>query len=140
MRDSHTDDNIRHLLSSARTIAFVGASLKPERPVYGVMAYLQRAGYRCIPVNPGQVGKEILGEPVVARLSDIREPIDIVDIFRQRFALAGVVDEALALPVKPKAVWMQLDLFDEAAAAKAEAAGVMAVMDRCTKIEHTRLA
>jgi len=140
MRDSHTDDNIRHLLSSARTIAFVGASLKPERPVYGVMAYLQRAGYRCIPVNPGQVGKEILGEPVVARLADIAEPIDIVDIFRQRFALAGVVDEALALPVKPKAVWMQLDLFDEAAAAKAEAAGVMAVIDRCTKIEHTRLA
>jgi predicted CoA-binding protein len=103
------------------------------------MAYLLRAGYRCIPVNPGQTGKEILGQPVVARLADIGEPIDIVDIFRQQFALAGAVDEALALPVKPKAVWMQLDLSDEAAAAKAEAAGVMAVMDRCTKIEHARL-
>jgi predicted CoA-binding protein len=139
MRDAHTDAEIRQLLSSAKTIAIVGASPKPDRPVYGVMAYLLRAGYRCIPVNPGQTGKEILGQPVVARLADIGEPIDIVDIFRQQFALAGAVDEALALPVKPKAVWMQLDLSDEAAAAKAEAAGVMAVMDRCTKIEHARL-
>jgi predicted CoA-binding protein len=139
MRDAHTDGEIRQLLSSAKTIAIVGASPKPDRPVYGVMAYLLRAGYRCIPVNPGQTGKEILGQPVVARLADIGEPIDIVDIFRQQFALAGAVDEALALPVKPKAVWMQLDLSDEAAAAKAEAAGVMAVMDRCTKIEHARL-
>jgi predicted CoA-binding protein len=139
MRDAHTDAEARQLLSSAKTIAIVGASPKPDRPVYGVMAYLLRAGYRCIPVNPGQTGKEILGQPVVARLADIGEPIDIVDIFRQQFALAGAVDEALALPVKPKAVWMQLDLSDEAAAAKAEAAGVMAVMDRCTKIEHARL-
>jgi predicted CoA-binding protein len=139
MRDAHTDAEVRQLLSSAKTIAIVGASPKPDRPVYGVMAYLLRAGYRCIPVNPGQTGKEILGQPVVARLADIGEPIDIVDIFRQQFALAGAVDEALALPVKPKAVWMQLDLSDEAAAAKAEAAGVMAVMDRCTKIEHARL-
>ena len=139
MRDAHTDAEIRQLLSSAKTIAIVGVSPKPDRPVYGVMAYLLRAGYRCIPVNPGQTGKEILGQPVVARLADIGEPIDIVDIFRQQFALAGAVDEALALPVKPKAVWMQLDLSDEAAAARAEAAGVMAVMDRCTKIEHARL-
>jgi hypothetical protein len=139
MRDAHSDSEIRDLLSSARTIAILGASPNPARPVYGVMAYLLRAGYRCIPVNPGQAGKEILGQPVVARLADITEPIDIVDIFRQRFALAGAVDEALALSVKPKAVWMQLDLADEAAAAKAEAAGVTAVMDRCTKIEHARL-
>jgi predicted CoA-binding protein len=139
MRDTHTADDIRQLLSSAKTIAIVGASPKPERPVYGVMAYLLRAGYRCIPVNPGQAGKEILGQTVVARLADIGEPIDIVDIFRERFALAGVVDEALAMPEKPKAVWMQLDLYDEAAAAKAEAAGVTAIMDRCIKIEHARL-
>ena len=139
MRDAHTDDEIRQLLSTARTIAIVGASPNPARPVYGVMAYLLRAGYRCIPVNPGQAGKEILGQIVVARLADIAEPIDIVDVFRQRFALAGVVDETLALPVKPKAVWMQLDLWDEAAAAKAEAAGVSAIMDRCIKIEHAGL-
>ncbi len=139
MRDTHTDNDIRDLLAAARTIAIVGASPKPERPVYGVMAYLLRAGYHCIPVNPGQAGGEILGQTVVARLADIQEPIDVVDIFRQRSALAGVVDEALALPARPKAVWMQLDLWDEAAAAKAEAAGVMAVMDRCTKIERARL-
>jgi len=139
MRDTHTDSDIRQLLSSAKTIAIVGASPKPERPVYGVMAYLLRAGYRCIPVDPGQAGKEILGQTVVERLADIAEPIDIVDIFRQSFALAGVVDEALALPVRPKAVWMQLDLWDEAAAAKAEAAGVTGIMDRCIKIEHARL-
>jgi predicted CoA-binding protein len=139
MRDAHTADEIRDLLTATKTIAIVGASPKPERPVYGVMAYLLRAGYRCIPVNPGQAGKEILGQRVVARLSDIAEPIDIVDIFRERFALAGVVDEALAMPAKPKAVWMQLDLYDEAAAAKAEAGGVTAIMDRCIKIEHARL-
>jgi hypothetical protein len=139
MRDAHSDSEIRDLLSSARTIAILGASPNPARPVYGVMAYLLRAGYHCIPVNPGQAGKEILGQRVVARLADITEPVDMVDIFRQQFALAGAVDEALALPVKPKAVWMQLDLSDEAAAAKAEAAGVTAVMDRCTKIEHARL-
>jgi predicted CoA-binding protein len=139
MRDTHTDDEIRALLSSARTIAIVGASPKPDRPVYGVMAYLLRAGYRCIPVNPGQAGQEILGQTVYRTLADVPGPVDIVDIFRQRFALAGVVDEALALPQPPKAVWMQLDLWDEGAAAKAEAAGVTAIMDRCIKIEHAEL-
>jgi predicted CoA-binding protein len=139
MRDTHTAEEIRDLLTTTKTIAIVGASPKPERPVYGVMTYLLRAGYHCIPVNPGQAGREILGQRVVARLADIGEPIDIVDIFRQRFALAGVVDEALALPVKPKAVWMQLDLYDEAAAARAEASGMTAIMDRCIKIEHARL-
>jgi predicted CoA-binding protein len=139
MRDAHTDDEIRALLSSARTIAIVGASPKPDRPVYGVMAYLLRAGYRCIPVNPGQAGQEILGQTVYRTLADVPGPVDIVDIFRQRFALAGVVDEALALPQPPKAVWMQLDLWDEGAAAKAEAAGVTAIMDRCIKIEHAEL-
>jgi len=130
---------IQRIIHGAKTIAIVGASPNPARPVYRVMAYLLRAGYRCIPVNPGQAGREILGQRVVARLADIAEPIDIVDIFRQRFALAGVVDEALALPVKPKAVWMQLDLYDEAAAAKAEAGGITAIMDRCIKVEHARL-
>jgi predicted CoA-binding protein len=139
MRDAHTDDEIRALLSSARTIAIVGASPKPDRPVYGVMAYLLRAGYRCIPVNPGQAGQEILGQTVYRTLADVPGPVDIVDIFRQRFALAGVVDEALALPQPPKAVWMQLDLWDEGAAEKAEAAGVTAIMDRCIKIEHAEL-
>jgi predicted CoA-binding protein len=103
------------------------------------MAYLLRAGYRVIPVNPGQAGREILGQRVYARLADVPEPVDIVDIFRRTEALAGVVDEALALSPRPKTIWMQLDLRDEAAAAKAEAAGLSVVMDRCIKVDHSRL-
>jgi len=130
---------IRGLLASARTIAVVGASPNTARPVFGVMAYLLRVGYRVIPINPGHNGKEILGQRVHARLADVPEPIDIVDIFRRQEALAGVVDEALALDAKPKAIWMQLGLVDDAAAAKAEAAGLTVVMDRCIKIEHGHL-
>ena len=109
------------------------------RPVHGVMAYLLRQGYRVIPVNPGHDGHEILGQRVYARLADIPEPIDIVDIFRRQEALSGVVDEALALDPKPKAIWMQLGLRDDAAAARAEAAGLSVVMDRCIKVDHARL-
>lgn len=126
-------------MASVRTIAVVGASPNPARPVYGVMAYLLRAGFRVIPVNPGQAGREILGQRVVGRLADIAEPVDCVDIFRRREALAGIVDESLALKPLPKLIWMQLDLVDEAAAAKAEAAGVAVVMDRCIKVEHARV-
>ncbi len=133
-------DELRALLAGAKTIAVVGASPNPARPVFGVMAYLIRAGYRIIPVNPGHEGREILGQKVYARLAEIPEPIDIVDIFRRRDALAGVVDEALALSPQPKMIWMQLDLRDDAAAAKAEAAGIAVVMDRCLKVEHARLA
>ena len=133
------DVAIRDILSSARTIAVVGASPKAERPVHGVMRYLIGAGYRVVPVNPGHAGGEILGQPVFARLADIAEPIDIVDIFRRPSALAGVVDEALRLDPKPKTIWMQLGLRDDAAAAKAEAAGLAVVMNRCIKIEHARL-
>ncbi len=131
--------SVRDLLSHIRTIAIVGASPNPSRPVYGVMDYLLRVGYRVIPVNPGQVGRSILGQKVFGRLADIPEPIDCVDIFRRQEALAGVVDEALALSPMPKLIWMQLDLVDEAAAAKARAAGVAVVMDLCIKVEHARL-
>jgi predicted CoA-binding protein len=103
------------------------------------MAYLLRAGYRVIPVNPGQGGREILGQRVYAHLADIPEPVDIVDIFRRQEALAGVVDETLALDPRPKVIWMQLDLRDDAAAAKAEAVGLTVVMDRCIKVDHARL-
>jgi predicted CoA-binding protein len=133
------DAAIRDILSSARTIAVVGASPKAERPVHGVMRYLIGAGYRVVPVNPGYAGRDILGQPVFARLADIPEPIDIVDIFRRPSALAGVVDEALALGPLPKVVWMQLGLRDDAAAAKARAAGLAVVMNRCIRIEHGRL-
>lgn len=127
---------MRDLLTGSRTIAVVGASRNPARPVYGVMAAMQAAGYRCIPVNPGHDGQEILGERVYARIADIPEPVDIVDIFRRQEALAGVVDEALALDPLPRGIWMQLDLRDEAAAEKARAAGLIVVMDRCIKVEQ----
>jgi predicted CoA-binding protein len=138
--DHYDEADLRAVLALPKTIAIVGASTNPARPVFGVMAYMLRAGYRCIPVNPGQAGKEILGQKVFATLADIPEPVDIVDIFRRQEALAGVVDEALALSPKPKAIWMQLDLRDDAAAAKAEAAGLTVVMDRCIKVKHARVA
>lgn len=133
------DQSIRALLRDIRTIAVVGASPNPARPVYGVMSYLLNAGYRVLPVNPGQVGREILGQKVYGRLADIREPIDCVDIFRRKEALAGIVDEAMALSPLPRLIWMQLGLVDETAAAKARAAGIAVVMDRCIKVEHARL-
>jgi predicted CoA-binding protein len=103
------------------------------------MAAMLDAGYHVIPVNPGQAGHEILGQPVYARLADIPEPVDIVNIFRRREALAGIVDESLALTPQPKAIWMQLALRDDVAAAKARAAGLTVVMDRCIKVEYARL-
>jgi predicted CoA-binding protein len=138
---SHADDDevIRYILANIRTIALVGASPNPARPANSVMAYLLAAGYHVIPINPGHAGGRILGEPVFARLADVPEPIDLVDIFRGRSALSGVVDEALALEPKPKVIWMQLGLADEAAAARAEAAGIAVVMDRCIRIERKRL-
>lgn len=134
-----SDAALHRLFGSVRTIAVVGASTNPARPVYGVMAYLLRAGYQVIPVNPGQAGREILGQKVHAALADIPEPVDVVDIFRRQEALAGIVDEALTLSPLPKLIWMQLDLVDEGAAAKAEAAGLTVVMDRCIKIDHARI-
>ena len=103
------------------------------------MGYLLSAGYRIIPINPGHEGHEILGQRVYARLADVTEPIDIVDIFRRQSALAGVVDEALLLDPLPKAIWMQLGLRDDAAAEKARSAAIAVVMDRCIKVEHARL-
>jgi predicted CoA-binding protein len=136
---SYPDDVVRALLQAARTIAVVGASPNPARPVYRVMAAMLDAGYHVIPVNPGQAGHEILGQSVYARLADIPEPVDIVNIFRRREALAGIVDESLALTPQPKAIWMQLALRDDVAAAKARAAGLTVVMDRCIKVEYARL-
>jgi hypothetical protein len=139
LTDAPDDAVIRDLLTSARVIAVVGASPNAARPVFGVMRYLIASGYRVIPINPGHAGHEILGQKVHARLADVPEPIDVVDIFRRPSALAGVVDEALALNPLPKAIWMQLGLRDDVAGAKAAAAGLTVVMNRCIKIEHARL-
>ncbi len=132
-----TDAEIRDLLESARTIALVGASDRPNRPSYGVMAALQRHGYRVIPVNPQITGEHVHGEFVFRDLAQLGDPIDIVDIFRNSDAAAEVVDQAIA--VGAKAVWMQLGVVNQAAAARAEAAGLKVVMDRCPAIDIPRL-
>jgi predicted CoA-binding protein len=139
--DSYPDDFLREILTGARVIAVVGASPRPQRPSHGVMRYLQRHGYRTIPVNPFAAGDRILGEECYARLADIpaelRGKIDMVDIFRRSEMAGGVVDEAIAIGAK--AVWMQLGVRDAAAAARAEAHGIQVVMDRCPAIEIPRL-
>lgn len=133
-----TDDaEIKALLEGARTIALVGASDRPDRPSYRVMAMLQDHGYRVIPVNPQITGEHLHSEFVFRELSQIGEPIDIVDIFRRPIAAGEAVDEAIA--VGAKAVWMQLGVINEDAAARAEAAGLQVVMDRCPAIEIPRL-
>lgn len=137
--DRYPDEYLRGILNEVRTITVVGASNKDVRPSYFVMKYLQGKGYRMIPVNPGLAGQEILGETVYASLADVPVPIDMVDIFRNSAAAAGIVDEALALPVRPKAVWMQFNVRNDDAARKAEAAGIRVVMNRCPKVEWARL-
>lgn len=129
-------EDIIELLRSVRTVALVGASDRPDRPSYGVMKFLQGHGYRVIPVNPTITGEHVHGEYVWRELSQIGEPIDLVDIFRRPAAAGEAVDEAIA--VGAKAVWLQLGVINEAAAARAEAAGLKVVMDRCPKIEIMR--
>ena len=131
------DEDIAELLRSARTIALVGASDRPDRASYGVMKFLQDHGYRVIPVNPRITGEHVHGEYVWRELAQIGEPIDIVDIFMRSETVEPVVDEAIAIGAK--AVWMQLGVINPEAAAKAEAAGLKVVMDHCPKIEIARL-
>jgi predicted CoA-binding protein len=135
--DNYPDPYLRDILTNVRTIAVVGASPRRERPSHGVMAYLQRRGYRTIPVNPNAAGSTINGETVYARLADLSEPIDMVDVFRRTDMAGGVVDEAIA--VGAKIVWMQLGVRDDDAAARAEAQGLKVVMNRCPAIEIPRL-
>jgi predicted CoA-binding protein len=131
------DEDITELLTGARTIAMVGASDRPDRPSYGVMNFLQSHGYRVLPVNPQITGEHVLGEFVWRELAQIGEEIDIVDIFRRPAAAGDAVDQAIAAGAK--AVWLQLGIVNEEAAARAEAAGLAVVMDRCIKIEIMRL-
>ncbi|WP_374293624.1 CoA-binding protein [Sphingomonas sp.] len=131
------DADIKALLEGARTIAMVGASDRPDRPSYGVMKRLQDHGYRVIPVNPQITGEHVHGEFVFRELAQLGDPIDIVDIFRRPQAAGDAVDEAIA--VGAKAVWLQLGVINEEAAARAEAAGLKVVMDRCPAIDIPRL-
>ena len=131
-----TDAEIDALLAEAKTIAIIGASDRPDRASYGVMKFVQDAGYRTIPVNPRITGEHVHGEFVWRDLAQIGEPIDIVDIFRKSDDVGPAVDEAIAAGAK--AVWMQLGIANAEAAAKAEAAGLKVVEDKCLKIELAR--
>jgi len=138
--DAYPDSYIRGILNTVKTVAMVGFSPKENRPSYFVFKYLLERGYRVIPVNPGQAGKEVLGQKIYASLSDIPEPIDMVDIFRASENVLPIVDEALTLSPKPSVIWMQLTVRNDAAAERAEAAGMKVVMNRCPKIEYGRLS
>ncbi len=138
--DSYNDTYIRGILNTVKTIAMVGVSPKTSRPSYFVFKYLLERGYRVIPVNPGQAGTELLGQKFYARLADIPEPVDMVDIFRNSEAALGVVQEALALKPLPQVIWMQLGVRNDEAARLAEDAGLKVVMNRCPKIEYGRLS
>jgi uncharacterized protein len=138
--DTYPDDYIRGILNGVKIIAMVGASPSEVRPSYFAFKYLVQRGYDMIPVNPGHVGKSLLGRPFVASLTEINRPIDMVDIFRSSAHIMPVVDEALTLSPLPKVIWMQLGARDDVAAAKVEAAGLKVVMNRCPKIEYGRLS
>jgi len=138
--DSYSDSYIRGILNSVKSIAMVGASERENRPSYFAFKYLLERGYTMIPVNPGQAGETILGRLVYARLADVPEPIDMVDIFRNSRYAAAIVAEALALKPRPQVIWMQLGVRSDEAAALAEANGLKVVMNRCPKIEYGRLS
>jgi uncharacterized protein len=138
--DTYDDSYIRGILNTVKTIAMVGVSANTSRPSYFAFKYLLKRGYRMIPVNPALGGQELLGRKVYAGLSEIPEPVDMVDIFRApRYALA-IVEEALALSPRPQVIWMQLGIRNDEAAKLAEASDLKVVMNRCPKIEYGRLS
>lgn len=138
--DQYSDSYIRGILNTVKTIAMVGISPKDNRPSYFAFKYLLERGYHMIPVNPGQAGKQILGQKVYARLSEIPEPVDMVDIFRASEYVMPIVEDALTLKPKPQVIWMQLSVRNDEAAKLAQDAGLKVVMNRCPKIEYGRLS
>jgi predicted CoA-binding protein len=138
---SYRNQDILKILKETKTIAMVGASSSWQRPSYFAMKYLQDKGYRVLPINPREAGKEILGETVYASLAEAPGPFEMVDVFRNSEAAGGVTDEAIAVAKEKgvKVLWMQLGVRNDAAAARAEAAGLTVIMDRCPKIEWGRL-
>lgn len=138
--DAYENSYIADILNSVKTIAMVGASPNDVRPSYFVLKYLLAKGFTVFPINPGHAGREILGRTVYASLADLPQPVDMVDIFRASSAVPGIVDEVLGLDPLPKVVWMQLGVRNDDAAARAEAAGIRVVMNRCPKIEYGKLS
>jgi uncharacterized protein len=138
--DSYTDTYIRGILNTVKSIAMVGASEKENRPSYFAFKYLLERGYKMIPINPGHAGHDLLGRRIYARLADVPEQIDMVDIFRASQYALPIVQEALALNPRPQVIWMQLGVRNDEAAALAEANGMKVVMNRCPKIEYGRLS
>ena len=138
--DNYPDSYIRGILNTVRTIAMVGVSANTSRPSYFAFKYLLERGYRMIPVNPGLAGQELLGQKVYAKLADIPEPVDMVDVFRASQHAVAIVQEALALTPRPRVVWMQLGVRNDEAAKLAEDNGLKVVMNRCPKIEYGRLS
>jgi predicted CoA-binding protein len=139
MSDAPTDADFRRILTETRTVACVGVSMNPVRPSYYVARYLSLKGKTVIPVNPGHAGKRLFGQTVRASLSEIAEPIDMLDIFRRSEAVPGLVDEALDALPGLKVIWMQIGVEHAEAAAKARAAGIEVIQNRCPKIEYQRL-
>lgn len=135
--DSYSPGYLRSILAAARTIAVIGASPEPWRPSFGVMRYLQRVGYRVIPVNPTAAGESVHGERFFATLQDVPQTIDLVNVFRRPDAVGEAVEQAIAAGAP--ALWMQLGIRNDTAAARAEAAGIKVVMSRCISVEHSRL-
>ncbi|MGD9880281.1 MAG: CoA-binding protein [Reyranella sp.] len=138
IHDHYDDSYLRKILRECKTIAMVGASANWNRPSYFAMKYLLDRGYRVIPVNPAAAGQEIMGQKVYAALAELPVKADMVDIFRNSAAAGPITDDAIAHGAK--VVWMQLGVRNDAAAERAEAAGLRVVMNRCPKIEHSRLA
>jgi predicted CoA-binding protein len=138
--DSYDNTTIAGILNSVKSVAIVGASANSVRPSFFVAKYMIDKGYTIFPVNPGQAGKEILGRMTYARLTDIPDPIDMVDVFRASDAVPSILDEVLTLDPLPKVIWMQLGVVHPESAERAEAAGMKVVMNRCPKIEYARLA
>jgi hypothetical protein len=138
MTTTPSDDLLRQVLREAQSFACVGVSPNPVRPSHYVARYLKLKGFRVVPVNPVHAGKELFGETVVSTLSEAG-PVDVLDIFRRPEHVPDIVDEALALEVPPKVIWMQIGVTHAGAAAKAEAAGLTVIQDRCPKIEYQRL-
>lgn len=138
--DHYPDAYIRAILNDVKTIAIVGASANEARPSYFVLKYLLNKGFKVTPINPGQAGKEILGQMTYASLADLPGPVDMIDIFRASAAVPGITDQILGLDTLPKVVWMQLTVRDDASAARLEERGIRVVMNRCPKIEYGRLS